>query len=172
MASVDTWAHSLPPDFKRAGGEIYRNIRAAGSLSVRQWLQNQHQGSKRGAEWQHLWAMATTVDFAVGGVRSDQELSQKLNSHDQVELALRHLSAHVYEQRTRDYVGGARLRAVQAPGSVVDIAPSWLISDATAHSMLENQREERVRQELRRHQKAKGSEEEKERGAKGPEKGK
>eukprot|EP00959_Pyramimonas_sp_CCMP1952_P268564 5615435-Pyramimonas_sp.AAC.1 len=34
-AEVDAWAHALPPDFKRTGVEIYRNIRAAGSTSTR-----------------------------------------------------------------------------------------------------------------------------------------
>ncbi len=150
VSNVDSWAHSLPPDFKRAGGEIYRNIRAAGSTSVRHWLQMQHTGSKQGAEWQHLWAMASMVDFAVGPCQSDTELYTRLNSDDQLELSLRHLSAHVYEQRTKDYVGGARLRAVVAPGSAVDIAPNWLISEATMHSKMEHQREERVHAELRR----------------------
>ena len=114
-SNVDAWAHSLPPDFRRAAGEIYRNIRSAGTTSVRQWLQEYHTGSKHGAEWQHLWAMATTVDFAVGGIASDMELYQRLNTDDQLELALRHLSAHVHEQRTKDYVGGAKLRAMAAP---------------------------------------------------------
>jgi hypothetical protein len=150
VSNVDSWAHSLPPDFKRAAGEIYRNIRAAGSTSVRHWLQVQHTGSKHGAEWQHLWAMASMVDFAVGHCQSDTELYTRLISDDQLELSLRHLSAHVYEQRTRDYVGGARLRAVVAPGSSVDIAPNWLISEATLHSKMEHQREERVHAELRR----------------------
>ena len=82
----------------------------------------------------------------------EMELYAKLNSDDQLELALRHLSAYIYEHRTKDYVGGARLRAVQAPGSQVDIAPSWMIADATAHSKQEHQRDERVHQELRRRQ--------------------
>eukprot|EP00959_Pyramimonas_sp_CCMP1952_P395738 8292080-Pyramimonas_sp.AAC.1 len=94
--------------------------------------------------------MASSVDFAVGGISSDLELYQKLNTDDRLELALRHLSAHVYEQRTKDYVGAARLRAVAAPGSAIDIAPNWMIGEATLHSKLEHQRDERVQAELRR----------------------
>ena len=151
-SSIDAWAHGLPPDFRRAAGEIYRNIRGAGVLSVRQWLTENHTGPKTSDAWQHLWAMATSIDFKIGGISSDQELYQLLNTDDNLELALRHLSAHVYEQRTKDYVGGARLRAVAAPGSQVDIAPGWLIGEATLHSKLEHQREERVQAELRRRQ--------------------
>ena len=149
-SGVDAWAHGLPPDFRRAAGEIYRNIRSAGSTSVRNWLQSQHTGSKTTDTWQHLWSVATAIDFALGGITSDQELYQRLNTDDQLELHLRHLSAHVYEQRTRDYVGGARLRAVAAPGSAVDIAPNWMIGEATMHSKMEHQRDERVAAELRR----------------------
>ena len=151
-SSIDAWAHGLPPDFRRAAGEIYRNIRGAGVLSVRQWLTENHTGPKTSDAWQHLWAMATSIDFKIGGISSDQELYQLLNTDDNLELALRHLSAHVYEQRTKDYVGGARLRAVAAPGSQVDIAPGWLIGEATLRSKLEHQREERVQAELRRRQ--------------------
>lgn len=100
--------------------------------------------------------MATSIDFSLGGISTDVELYQRLNADDKLELALRHLSAHVYEQRTRDYIGGARLRAVAAPGSQIDIAPNWLIGEATLHSKLEHQREDRVQSELRRRQQSKG----------------
>ena len=42
------------------------------------------------------------------------------------------------------------MRAVTAPGSGVDIAPNWLITEATTHSKQEYQRAERVSNELRR----------------------
>ena len=99
-----------------------------------------------------MWATATSVDFALGECTDDVCLYANLNSDDQVEVALRHLSAYVYESRTRDSVGAARLRAVLAPGSGVDIAPNWLISEATTHSKMEYQREERIGSELRRRQ--------------------
>ena len=117
---------------------------------MRNWLSQQRVGSKRGEEWQSLWATATAVDFALGECQGDEALYAKLNSDDQVELGLRHLSANVYESRARDSVGAARLRAVVAPGSAVDIAPNWLISEATTHSKMEHQREERVHSEMRR----------------------
>ena len=34
--------------------------------------------------------------------------------------------------------------ALTAPGAAVDIAPSWMVADATAHSKAEHQRDERV----------------------------
>jgi hypothetical protein len=92
------------------------------------------------------------VDFALGDCAGGISLYAKLNSNDHVEVALRHLSAYVCESRTRDSVGAARLRAVVAPGSAVDVAPNWLISEATAHSKMEHQREERISSEIRRRQ--------------------
>ena len=153
---VDTWAHALPPDFRRAGVEIYRNIRSAGSSSVRHWLERQFTGHRGGEVWQSLWNTASTIDFELGRCRSDHELMTVLSTSDMVELGLRHLSAFVYENRTHDRVGAARLRAVAAPGSGIDIAPNWLITEATTHSKMEHQRSERVASELKRRAGPKG----------------
>eukprot|EP00959_Pyramimonas_sp_CCMP1952_P253906 5304602-Pyramimonas_sp.AAC.1 len=87
-----------------------------------------------------------------------------LNTNDNVEIGLRHLSAYVYESRTHDKAGAARLRAVTAPGSGIDIAPGWLITEATTHSKMEHQRAERVSAELRRRNGGKGKDKDKGRG--------
>ena len=38
------------------------------------------------------------------------------------------------------------MSAQQAPGMQSDVAPSWMVSDATIHSKMEHQRTERVKQ--------------------------
>eukprot|EP00969_Alexandrium_andersonii_P094343 4168106-Alexandrium_andersonii.AAC.1 len=70
-------------------------------------------------------------------------MEEVLNSDDLVEMHLRRLSAYVYGQRTGDWSGATFMLAVKAPGSSADIAPSWLVADATAHSKAEYQRHER-----------------------------
>ena len=67
-----------------------------------------------------------------------------------MEIGLRHLSAYIYESRTHDHVGAAKLRAVTAPGSNLDVAPGWPITDATSHSIQEHKRSKRVEQELKK----------------------
>ena len=57
----------LPPDFKRAGWEIYLNIRAAGSSSVRDWINQNFEGDRSGNVWIDLWTTATQIDFRLGG---------------------------------------------------------------------------------------------------------
>ena len=70
---------------------------------------------------------------------------QALNTEDMLELNLRRLGAYVYESRTKDSRGAAFMLAVAPPGAGTDIAPTWLVADATVHSKTEHQRDERVR---------------------------
>ena len=51
----------------------------------------------------------------------------------------------MYASRTGDYWGANHMLAVRAPGQSTDIAPEWLISEATTYSKSEYQRSERVR---------------------------
>ena len=48
------------------------------------------------------------------------------------------------------------MRAVVAPGAGTDIAPGWMLSEATAFSKAEHQRSERVNAETRRRRDTKG----------------
>ena len=73
-----------------------------------------------------------------------------MSTNDQVEIQLRHIAAYIYEARTHDAVGASRIRAIVAPGAQADLAPTWLISEATLHSKQERQRAERVAAELKR----------------------
>ena len=119
-------------------------------MSIRQWIQENHQGGRQGQAWLDLWQVATSADFALSGARTDSERYVLLGTDDQLELSLRHLSAHIYLQRTKDYAGAQRIRAIAAPGSGIDVAPEWLISEATTFSKAEHQRSERVNNEWRR----------------------
>ena len=79
-----------------------------------------------------------------------------LATDDLVEIHLRRLSSCVYGSRTGDWSGANYMLAVQPPGSEMDIAPSWLVTDATAHSKSEFQRSERVTKTSREDKPPKG----------------
>ena len=57
------WHSTLAPSFQRAAGEIYRSIRSHGAVSVRDWLQQNFEGSRRSDSWVDLWTAATGTDF-------------------------------------------------------------------------------------------------------------
>jgi hypothetical protein len=60
-------------------------------------------------------------------------------------MHLRRLASFVYERRTRDKTGAAHMLAITPPGLETDVAPTWLVSTATAHSKNEHMRDERVK---------------------------
>ena len=143
----------LPPDYHRAGKEIYTSMRAEGTASARQWLKDNYQGYKgAGSQWVDLWSTASQVDFLLAKCKSDVEIAHALDTDDTLEIMLRHLGAHFYEARTHDRTGAAMMRAVATPGFGRDVIPSWLVEKATTFSKAEFQRSERVRTELRNRQ--------------------
>ncbi len=139
------WHLKLPADLQRAGPELYRNIRAEGVGSVRQWVNEQHAGleSKNTAQFQDLFMAATIIDFELAGCRSEQDLMAKLATSDTLEIHLRKLGAFIYYRRTKDKTGANRMLGVRAPGTNADIAPKWMLDDANTHSKTEYQRIER-----------------------------
>ena len=141
-----SWHGSLPPDFKRAGLDIYKNIRAGGSATIRDWLSHNFTGDKSGAVWIDLWTLATQLDYSIARAApsGDAAVLRLLNTDDNTELALRRLSSYIYVSRTGDHAGGNVILGNIAPGTKTDIAPSWLVHEATAHSKMEHQRTERV----------------------------
>ncbi|CAK0846110.1 unnamed protein product [Prorocentrum cordatum] len=139
------WNLSLPPDLRRAAPEIYRTMRGAGAASARDWLSLEVTGQRHTAVWTDLWTAATNVDYLLGGCRTQSELLTRLASDDALELHLRRLASYVYEMRTKDKVGAAAMLAVRPPGSAADLAPTWLVTEATTHSKAEHQRDERPR---------------------------
>ena len=138
---------ALAADMKRAGPEIYSSLLEA-NLSARDWLNQFYTGNRKTATWTDLWNAATTVDFRVEQCRQfggQPAIDEMLATDDLVELYLRRLAAFVYGTRTSDWSGANYILAVKAPGSEVDVAPTWLVSDATAFSKAEYQREDRVK---------------------------
>ena len=105
---------------------------------MREWLQQQFTGARQSPQWTEFWAMAALVDFSLGRATDDRDLWRSLGTDDQVEVGLRHLSAYVCETRTKDKAGAAKMRAVVAPGSGVDVAPCGLVEDATTFSKMES----------------------------------
>eukprot|EP00434_Breviolum_minutum_P028305 symbB.v1.2.025042.t1/scaffold2409.1/size79984/10 len=139
------WHLKLPADLQRAGPELYRNIRAEGVSSVRQWVNEQHAGleAKSTTQFQDLFTAATIIDFELAGCRSESELMAKLATSDTLEIHLRKLGAFIYYRRTKDKTGANRMLGVRAPGTNADIAPKWMLDDANTHSKTEYQRLER-----------------------------
>ena len=73
-----------------------------------------------------------------------------LFTDDLVGLNLRLLGAHIFEWRTKDEMAAARVRGTSAPGAGNDVLPEWLVTEGTAISKQEQQRETRLYEELRR----------------------
>lgn len=64
-ATPDRSRSCVPGDFRRAAPEIYRSIRAQGSISVRDWMAANFWGSRQSSEWIDLWSAAASIDFRV-----------------------------------------------------------------------------------------------------------
>jgi hypothetical protein len=139
------WHVGLPSDFQRAGPEIYRSMRSSGAASTRDWLQANYSGLKGAGVWTDLWTAATSVDYKLSTAATQSDLLTILSTDDGVEMHLRRLASFVYERRTRDKTGAAHMLAITPPGLETDVAPTWLVSTATAHSKNEHMRDERVK---------------------------
>lgn len=96
------------------------------------------------AVYQDLFSAATIVDYEVAGCRTEDSFMHKLASSDTLEINLRKLGAFVYLRRTQDKAGANRMLGIRAPGSQTDIAPRWMVDDASAFSKVEYQRLEKV----------------------------
>jgi len=157
------WARTLPPDFRRAAPEIYRSIRASGKLSVKEWVSNEYKGNREtDPTWQLLWSTAMQIDFALAGCTSEADLFQALGTDDRLEISLRELSAHFFEAHSKDSRAAQVIRGVATPGRSNEITPSWLVTEATAHSKMEYQRDERTKWKKKPKGKGKGKGGEKE----------
>ncbi len=66
-------------------------------------------------------------------------LMKRFNTEDVPELCLRRLAAYVHEQRTRDSAGASHLLGAKPPGQNTDVAPTWMVTEASAHSKAEHQ---------------------------------
>ena len=138
------WQHQLAPDVKRGAPKIYRSLRSAGAATLRDWLNLNYSGSRQSDQWIDLWNIATSIDYRLGRCSSPLEETKILATDDHMEIGLRRLAAFMYEGRSKDQTGARRMLAVQAPGAKMDIAPEWMVADATSFSKTEHQRDERV----------------------------
>ena len=142
---INQWHNRLPPSLQRAAPEIYQSIRSEGVSSVRSWITDQFPiGSRDSPSFQDLFTTATNIDFELAGADNEMILMQKLATSDALEIGFRKLGAYIYQKRTGDKTGAARLLAIRTPGTAVDVMPKWAIEDATAFSKSEFQRDERV----------------------------
>ena len=132
ISSTERWHTTLPPDLKRAATDIYKNIRACGSTTLREWLLQNFTGNKASHTWTDLWTLAAQLDFTIANASAPGEAAKLrlLATDDVVEIGLRRLASHVYETRTHDHAGAAAMLAVP--------------SEATVFSKNEHQRDERV----------------------------
>ena len=147
-AALDTskWHSRLAPDMNRAAPEIYRTIRASGAASLRDWVSDLFPYEQRTSQlFQAKFTDASLVDFKVAKCRDHQELLQLLSTDDSIEIVLRSLAAFVHHKRTGDSDASTSMLAIRAPGALTDIAPSWLVSDASQYAKSESQRKERGR---------------------------
>eukprot|EP00438_Fugacium_kawagutii_P019969 Skav222679 [mRNA] locus=scaffold1471:12611:14497:- [translate_table: standard] len=139
------WRLRLPSDLQRAGPEIYRNIRAEGVASVRQWVNEQHPGleARNSTQFQDLFTAATIIDFELASCSTEADLMSRLAVSDTLEIQLRKLGSFIYFRRTKDKNGALRMLGIRAPGTNADIAPKWMLDDANLFSKAEYQRMER-----------------------------
>ena len=93
-----------------------------------------------------MWDRAAQIDFMAAQFEDDESLLAYLATDDVMEMNLRRLASKKYLTRTGDKAGAQHMLAQQAPGMQSDVAPSWMVSDATIHSKMEHQRTERVNQ--------------------------
>ncbi len=144
--NLDRWQSMLPPDLPRAAPQIYRSMRAEGVNNAREWMNSYYSGEKKAQnpEWLELWNLASEVDFAVSKC-TPESLVGFLASDDGIEIKMRRLAALVHLKRSGDMVSATRMLAIKPPGTAVDLAPTWLVEDATAYSKAEYQRSQRVK---------------------------
>ena len=137
----------LDPGLRRAAPEIYQSILSEGCQSVRQWCEMSFGQQKGSDQWTELWDRSTEIDYALAQCEDDVSLLRLLGTSDALEMHLRRLASHRYRIRTGDRVGADHILAQRAPGRGSDVAPTWLVTDATTHSATEWKRSERVNKE-------------------------
>jgi hypothetical protein len=135
---------SLAPDLRRAAPEIWRSMKASGFVDVRNWTKSVI--PEKDPQYPCAWDGACTVDFATAQCAGEAEILDMLRRSDAAEIALRRLSALVYQNRTGDKAGALHMLAVRPPSSQGDVAPTWLIDEATIHSRADFRRAQQVAQ--------------------------
>ena len=121
-------------------------MRAGGVSTVREWVNTLFPLAQRGDKiYLELFNGATSIDFRVASCKSTQEVMQLLGSDDSTEIILRRIAAFVHEKRTGDTDAANSMLAVKPAGSGVDVAPDWLVAEASIYSREEHRRRDRAR---------------------------
>ena len=141
------WESTLPPDLKRAGPEIFASFKSAGAKSARDWLNQMIPLDKRNdPTYVDLFNQASLVDFVIKDARGNHTKALNLiATSDTAEVALRRLASYVHERRTGDRDAAISMLAIKPTNLSHDIAPSWLVSEASVFSQSEYKRRERAK---------------------------
>ncbi len=97
----------------------------------------------KNAEWLELWNLASEADFALEK-QSPGDFMNFLASDDAMEIKMRRLASYVHLKRSGDLNSATRMLAIKPPGANMDLAPNWLVDEATVYSKAEHQRNQRV----------------------------
>ena len=93
-----------------------------------------------------LFNLASLVDFkAKEGGASQSKVLSIIAQDDTCEVALRRLAAWIHERRTGDRDAAQSMLAIKPSSFATDVAPSWLVTEATTYSQSEHKRRERAR---------------------------
>ena len=90
-----------------------------------------------------MFTSATQVDFQTASCKSESAIMQLLGSSDLLEIELRKLASFIHARRTGDRMAAIHMLAVRPPGVASDVAPAWLVDEASLHSKWETQRVQR-----------------------------
>ena len=137
--------NQLPAGMRRAAPEIYTSIVSNGSPNLIGWLNEQFPVTARDGNKEYLsfFNSLKPIDMELSKLGARERLAF-LNSNDSAEIALRHLSSFVHERRTGDREAASSMLALRPSGTRCDIAPTWLISDASNYSQQEFKRRQRA----------------------------
>ena len=144
LLNTERWHSQLPTDFARAAPDIYRSIRTGGSSSVQDWISSFFAADQKSTQtFQQKFEQAAQIDFKITTCRTHAELMALLSTDDFLEINLRSLAAWLHFKRTGDIDAADSMLAVRAPGSMMDVAPSWLLTSSANHSSAEFRRKQR-----------------------------
>ena len=124
--------------------EAYRIILASGCRDVAGFVVRFFGGKMDSDKAIALFTAARLVDARMALCRSEQERIEVLLKDDAIEINLSRICAWIYERRTGDRNGALHMLRIRPPGAGEDIAPTWCVTEATAHSKQEFQVQDRV----------------------------
>ena len=75
-----------------------------------------------------------------------------LATNDFLELFLRRLASYVYLTRTGDKTGAMQMLGAVPPGTQADIAPGWMVNEASSYSRAEWKRNQQTGNQQKQNQ--------------------